>query len=168
MKKKELDKLNTNPMRHIVKDYCLKYPIDLGDQKIHDSDVIRPKNHLWADSDEIASWKMYDSKSTVYFPTYGLCGICWASGPAYKTCSECKLGKYQIVQYDKYSQTIAKKLGKHHETAKANRKQNWLRTCEAHFDMQIHCIKIEAKHKMWKKGREHSLKTIPTSWKTMS
>jgi hypothetical protein len=34
-------------------------------------------------------------------------------------------GEYQIIQYGNYildSQTIAKKLGKHYETAKANRK----------------------------------------------
>jgi hypothetical protein len=37
-------------------------------------------------------------------------------------------------------------LGKHHETAKSNRKQNWLRTSGARFDMQILEIKIEANH----------------------
>jgi hypothetical protein len=102
MNKKELDKLNKKQVRYIVKDYFLKYPSNLGDHYIHESNVVRLKNRPWADSDEITSWKKHNSKSTVYFPAHGLCRICWASGPAYKTCSECKLGEYQIVHYDKY------------------------------------------------------------------
>jgi hypothetical protein len=45
------------------------------------------------------------------------------------------------------SQTIAKKLGKTHTTAKANRKQKWLRTTCLYFDMQNLRTRIEIKYK---------------------
>jgi hypothetical protein len=55
-------------------------------------------------------------------------------------CDGCGSGENQVVQYGNYildSQTIAKMLGKHHETAKANHKQKWLRTTGIRFDMQL-------------------------------
>jgi hypothetical protein len=42
-------RLNTNPMRYIVKGYCLKYPNDPRDQNIKDEDVVHPANHKWKD-----------------------------------------------------------------------------------------------------------------------
>jgi hypothetical protein len=76
---------------YIVKDYVLKDPYDFeGDQVILESDKVRPQNYLWEDRDERMSWMGDpDRKSNIHFPTYGTCGHCWASAPAYKVCIEC-------------------------------------------------------------------------------
>jgi hypothetical protein len=46
-----------------------------------------------------------------------------------------------------YSCTIAEKLGKHHTTVMAGRKQKWLRTTCNRFDIQMIRRRIETKHK---------------------
>ncbi len=59
------------------------------------------------------------------------------------------LEKNQVVQYGNYildSQTIAKKLGKHHKIAKTSHKQNWLRTRGAHFNYNNFCMMLTRKH----------------------
>jgi hypothetical protein len=133
--------LNTNPRGCIVRDYCSKYPTtDPGDQDINEENVVRPQKHKWADKEDITrSWRLdANRKSSAVFLTYRTCGTCWTSGPVcYKKCSRCDLEEYQAVQCNNYildSQTIAKKLGKHHKIAKTSHKQNWLRTCGAHFN----------------------------------
>jgi hypothetical protein len=71
-----MDSRNPNRMQYIVKDYCKKYPNDPGDQDINERDVVRPRNHLWADQEEISSWRKFiDRKSNIYIPTYGLCSV---------------------------------------------------------------------------------------------
>jgi hypothetical protein len=57
--------------------------------------------------------------------------------------SDCSIWQLHILN----SQTIAGTLIKHHETAKANRKQRWLRTTRLCFDMQLLRMRIESKHK---------------------
>jgi hypothetical protein len=62
----------------------------------------------------------------------------------------CGTGEYKNVQYGNYTfdcQTIAEKLGKHHTTAMAGRKQKWLRTTGNRFDIQMIRGRIETKHK---------------------
>ena len=122
---------NTNPMRYIVKGYCLKYPNDPGDQNIKDEDFVRPPNHKWTDQGD-ENYKLATTKSVVGLPMYGTCGMCTASGPAYKQCIFCTIGDYQTLYLGKYildSQTFAKIFGASHETAKANCTQNWIGTC---------------------------------------
>ncbi len=41
-----------NRVKYFVEDYCKKYPDDRGDQRIHAEDVVRPRNHKWADEAE--------------------------------------------------------------------------------------------------------------------
>jgi hypothetical protein len=72
--KQEKDSRNPNGMRYIVKDYCKKYPTRMRDQDINESNVVQPRNHLWADQEEISSWRTgIGRKSNTYLPTYGLC-----------------------------------------------------------------------------------------------
>jgi hypothetical protein len=147
------EKGNTNPMRYIVKGYCKKYPNDPGDQDIHEEDVARPSNHKWAEKGN-HNWKVV---STVRIPTYGTCGICWNSGPAYKMCKECSLGEYQVVVYNNYildSQKIAELLGKQHETAKANRLQHWIRTRPLNWSYDLMQPMLLNKHKNIEDKRE--------------
>ena len=62
----------------------------------------------------------------------------------------CGTGEYKTVQYGDYTfdcQTIAEKLGKHHTTAMAGRKQKWLRTTGNRFDIQMIRRRIEMKDK---------------------
>jgi hypothetical protein len=105
-----------------------KYPDDPGDQPINDDDVVLPANHLWANHEESQTWrKTITRKSNTYCTTYGLCCNCYTSGPNNMGCLDgCTTGEYKTIQYGDYTfdcQTIAEKLGKHHTTAMAGRKQ---------------------------------------------
>jgi hypothetical protein len=82
----------------------------------------------WADFEENKKWI---NMSSLGLPTYGACEFCWASEPTYKKCTNCTLDEYQVVYRKNFildSQTLAKKMGKPHETAKVNHTQNWIRT----------------------------------------
>ena len=62
----------------------------------------------------------------------------------------CGTGEYKTVQYGHYTfdfQTIAEKLGKHHTTVMAGRKQKWLRTTGNRFDIPMIRGRIKTKHK---------------------
>jgi hypothetical protein len=127
----DLDNFERKPTRYIIKDYCKKYPNNPGDQNIHDDDVVRPLNKKWSDSTESERCRpQLKRKSCVGLRTYGNCGSCWASGPAYKSCITCVCDEYRCVTSFGYvldSQTLAQKLGTNHEIAIANWKQNWTR-----------------------------------------
>ena len=105
------------------------------DLMLHETNVVRPRNHLWADENERRSWVTIPIGIYCIFPTYGTCDYCWASGPVFQKCIECKrenttneYGKQygynylvcgrQSIVLD--SQTIAAKLGRRHKPAKAN------------------------------------------------
>jgi hypothetical protein len=69
----------------------------------------------------------------------------------------CITGEYKAVQYGNYTfdcQTIAEKLGKHHTTAMAGRKQKWRRTTCYWFDIQMIRGRIKTKHKDIKDATE--------------
>jgi hypothetical protein len=38
--------------KYFVEDYCKNYPDDQGNQRIYPEDVVRPRNHKWADQTE--------------------------------------------------------------------------------------------------------------------
>jgi hypothetical protein len=90
-----VNNMNPNPMRYIIRDYCLKYPTDPRDQDIHEADVVRPPNHLWETIDE--SRIQAGKKSIVGILTYGTCYSCSASGPAYKNCIACMINTFLIL-----------------------------------------------------------------------
>jgi hypothetical protein len=154
---------------YIVKDYHLNYPTDYkGEQMIHELDVVWPQNHLWVDRDERISWIAdLEKRSDIYFPTYGRCDNCWASGPAYKLFIECKdepdeygdQYSYQMIACRKEtlildSQTIAEKSGRPHETAKANRMIQIVAATWHDFNSFGLHRQIEAKHKHIKDDEE--------------
>jgi hypothetical protein len=155
---------NPNPMRYIVRDYCRKYPDDPGDEDIHDEDVVRPPNHKWATREEMRTVKF---KSIVGFNTYGTCGVCWSSGPVFKTCIQCDNDKYQIVSHGKYdmdSQTIAILLNKRHEIAKANRTQNWTRTSTLRFHNKSLGIMLDNKYNYIEDDEERRKTVAKVYW----
>jgi hypothetical protein len=80
--KQNHDRRNGNRKLYIVENYCRKYPDDPGDHPINGDDVVRPKNHLWANHAESQTWgKAKDRKSNTHSTTYRLCCNCYTSGP---------------------------------------------------------------------------------------
>jgi hypothetical protein len=98
-----------------------------------------------------------DRKSNI--PIYGTCRNCWASGPAFKECIECKDEPDMYGDQCQYlvitcgmesliinSQRMAEKLGKPHETAKANRIIHVVGYDGHDFNFYALRRQIEAKH----------------------
>jgi hypothetical protein len=118
------------------------------------------------------TWWRLDAnrKSGVALPTYGTYGTCWASGPAYKKCIPCDSDEYRAVSRNNYildSQTIAEKLGKNHETAKANCKQNWHRMCGARFSYENLRMMLARKHKHIQDAEERERMISQELWEFM-
>jgi hypothetical protein len=102
------------------------YTVDQQGQNIRDKDIVRPKNHNWAQngSGEIHEW---EKKSSGTCPTNGTCSLCWKAGPAGKKCT-CTHGKYLILFYGLNtldSITVADIIGQDLEVARADRMKNW-------------------------------------------
>jgi hypothetical protein len=137
-----------NRVKYFVEDYCKKYPDDRGDQRIHAEDVVRPRNHKWADEAEQSKWtssfwcgsEMNNDMMIKYerrAPTYGTCAECWASGPSYQPCEECDRGPYMPLDITGHiidSQTVAEKMKKPHHTARAGLTYIETRTETMKFD----------------------------------
>ena len=89
-------------------------------------------------------------KSVVGLLTYDTCDMCTASGPAYNHCIFCTSGQYQTLHAGKYildSQTVAKRFGASHLSAKANCRHNWIRTIGFNLsDNNLHLM-CEKKYK---------------------
>jgi hypothetical protein len=51
------DHSSSNRAKYFVEDYCKKYPNDRGNAIIYPEDVVRPRNHKWADQTEQLSWQ---------------------------------------------------------------------------------------------------------------
>jgi hypothetical protein len=116
--------------KYFVEDYCKNYPDYQGNERIYPEDVVRPRNHKWADQTEQMSWQLSCEEETeqrhIYYvrraPTYGTCNGCWATGPSYQPCQECDNGHYTPLALKGYildSQTVGKKMKKQHHTARA-------------------------------------------------
>ena len=109
------------PPMYIVTDYCQKYPDDTGDERIHPEDVVRPRNHKWANIEEQRKWMHDNSISKAKVSTYGTCTNCWASG------CPCDMGSYKPLDLRGWiidSQTFGKKWNKPHHIARAGLMQN--------------------------------------------
>jgi hypothetical protein len=159
--KQNHDRRNGNRKLYIVEHYCRKYPDDPGDQPLNDDDVVRPTNHLWANHEESQTWRnAITRKSITHSTTYGLCCNCYTSGPINMGCLDgCGTGEYKTVQCGNYTfdcQTIAEKLGKHHATAMAGRKQKWLRTtCNHSNDSRKNRNETQGHQRCNRKERDH-------------
>jgi hypothetical protein len=125
--------------KYFVEDYCKNYPDDQGNERIYPEDVVRPRNHKWADQTEQMSWQLSCEEETeqhhIYYvrraPTYGTCNKCWATGPSYQPCQECDNGHYTPLALKGYildSQTVGKKMEKPHHTASAGLTYNTIHT----------------------------------------
>jgi hypothetical protein len=125
--------------KYFVEDYCKNYPDDRGNKRIYPGDVVRPRNHKWADQMEQMSWQSSCEEETeqrsIYYvrraPTYGTCNGCWATGPTYQPCQECDHGHYTPLVLKGYildSQTVGKKMKKPHHTARAGLTYNMICT----------------------------------------
>jgi hypothetical protein len=86
------DDPDNDRVKYSVEYYCKKYPDDQGNQRIYAKDVVRPRNHKWADQAEQSKWRSsyclkteLNNDNGIYYkrraPTYGTCAECWASGP---------------------------------------------------------------------------------------
>jgi hypothetical protein len=51
------DHSGSNQVKYFVEDYYKKYPDDRGNTRIYPEDVVRPRNHKWADQAEQLSWQ---------------------------------------------------------------------------------------------------------------
>jgi hypothetical protein len=88
----------------------------------------------------------------VYLPTYGLCGYCWTSGPAYKRCSECgyyleNIRSFNMVTTFSILKQLPKSWASTMKLQKQIANQKWLRTTGMRFDMQFLRMRIESEHK---------------------
>jgi hypothetical protein len=130
---------------YFVEDYWKNYPDDRGNERIYPEDVVRPRNHEWADQMEQISWQSSCEEETeqrsIYYvrqaPTYGTCNGCWATGPSYQPCQECDNGHYTPLALKGYildSQTVGKKMKKPYHTARAGLTYNTIRTDTMKFD----------------------------------
>ena len=126
----------TWPPMYIVTDYCEKYPDDPGNETIHPEDVVRPRNHKWANIEEQRKWMSDNSVSKAKVPTYGTCGNCWASGPNYQPC-RCDMGSFKPLELRGWiidSQTFSEKWDKKHYDARAGLTQNYATIDTMKFD----------------------------------
>jgi hypothetical protein len=139
------DHSGSNRPKNFVQDYCKKYPDDQGNARIYPEDVVRPRNHKWADQTEQLSWQLSyeeeDDQCSIYYyrraPTYGTCNGCWATGPSYQPCQECDKGEYMPLELQGYildSQRVGKKMTKPHHTARAGLTYNAIRTDTMKFN----------------------------------
>ena len=115
--------------------------------KIRDEDVIRPYNYKYTHGTE--EQKAWRKTRDVAIPTYGICAVCYSSGPAFKRCKFCGHEKYRTLVRGKAildSQTIGQRFNKPHETAQASEKQHWIRmdTVNLGYDR----LKILAEYKL--------------------
>jgi hypothetical protein len=115
-----------NPFMFVVRDYKNKYPLGDRNGPICDEDVVRPRNHKWADEEEQEEWRTDNYLSTNAVATYGTCAVCWASGPNYFNCSgpNCieRHVPFKPLRFGPYildSQTFSEKMKKPHRTAAA-------------------------------------------------
>jgi hypothetical protein len=131
--------------KYFVEDYCKNYPDDQGNEIIHPEDVVRPRNHKWADQMEQMSRQLSCEEGTeqrcIYYrrraPTYGTCNGCWATGPSYQPCQECDNSHYMPLKLEGYildSQRVGEKMKKPHHTARAGLTYNMIRTDTMKFD----------------------------------
>jgi len=111
------------------------YTSDQEGQLIRESDVVRANNGRFYTREEQTTFKY---KSTAKCPTYGNCNECCASGPAGMYCQICNKRDcvYQIVLLETFplggkyidAEFLSHFLQCEHTMARADRKQNWLRT----------------------------------------
>ena len=121
------------------------YTPDQEGQDIRDEDVVRPRNHMWARGDEIATWRALSDDRC---PTYGSCVKCFKSGPYGRLCNNCntdnvtlnktgshyvilmkeheKCGRVQRVVLDSITLSQICRAGQ--EIVRADREVRWLRT----------------------------------------
>jgi hypothetical protein len=133
-----------NPVKYVVSDYCKKYPDDQGNQRIHAEDVVRSRNHKWANLAEQPTWSLniwIQSKnfSEAGAPTYGTCAECWGSVSSYQPCQECGKGLYMHLELRGYiidSQMVGEKMEKPHHTARAGLAYNKARTDTMRFNCE--------------------------------
>jgi hypothetical protein len=118
------------------------YTLDQEGQDIRDEDVVRPRNHLWARTDEIKTMKVLSADRC---PTYGSCVRCFRSGPYGRLCSNCnednvtlqKNGLHYVILMKRSERgatavldsiTLSMIFRAGHETARADREIRWLKT----------------------------------------
>jgi hypothetical protein len=151
--------------KYFVEDYCKNYPDDRGNERIYPEDVVRPRNHKWADQMEQISWQSSCEEETeprsIFYvsqaPTYGTCNGCWATGPSYQPCQECAHnGHYMPLALKGYildSQTVGKKMKKPHHTARAGLTYNMIRTDTMKFDCKAVNVQLlqdfNVEHPFW-------------------
>jgi hypothetical protein len=139
------DHSGNNRAKHFVEDCCKNYPNDRGNRRIYPEDVVRPRNHKWADQTEQLSWQSsYEGEEDQYIiyynrraPTYGTCNRCWATGPSYQPCQECDNSQYMTLELKGCildSQRVGKKLKKPHHTSRAGLTYNTICTDAMKFD----------------------------------
>jgi hypothetical protein len=149
------------PVRYDVQDYCKKYPDDQGDQDISDEDVVRPRNLKWVDREDQHEWRWDKHISTNCMPTYGRCALCWASGPSYETCVECKKGVYKPLLmkggYILDSPTFSEKKKMHHQVARAGHTHIKERMDSTTFD---HNDILQVLYDMFSRDRSRTIKRI--------
>jgi hypothetical protein len=118
-----------------------RYTSDQEGQDIRDEHVVRPRNHLWARTDEIKTFKVLSADRC---PTYGSCVRCFRSGPYGRLCSNCnednvtlqKDGLHYAILMKRSkcgdavldSITLSRICQAGHETARADREIRWLKT----------------------------------------
>jgi hypothetical protein len=133
------DHSGSNRAKCFVEDYCKNYPNDRGNAIIYPEDMVRQRNHKWADQTEQLSWQSSyeeeDDQCNIYYyrraPTYGTCNRCWETGLSYQPCQECDKGEYMPLELQGYildSQRVGKKMMKPHHTARAGLTYNTICT----------------------------------------
>jgi hypothetical protein len=147
-----------------VEDYCKNYSNDQGNERIYPEDVVRPRNHKWADQMEQMSWQLSceeeDEQRCIYYvrqaPTYETCNGCWATGPSYQPCQECDSGNYTPLALKSCildSQRFGKKMKKPHHTARAGLTYNTICTDTMKFNRKAVKAQLlqdsNVKHLFW-------------------
>jgi len=131
------------------------YTEDQRGQPIKEEDVCQPSNGRYTEGDYFVNpygkqWK--DISSMFRCPTYGSCTMCYKCGPVGKICSTCqgrdgyvilKVNRHKIVD----AEHLATALGRGKETARADRKVQWVRQPEQGMSREALRIKFGLRQK---------------------
>jgi len=137
------------PLKYIIRNF--NPDEEDGPRLINDEEVVKSTNgkfYTWAEC------KRFRTKSTGHCPTYGNCIRCLKSGPVNKHCNECER-QYEVGYKVMYlpngtiidAEYLSSIVGKNHETALANRTQDWIRTPSGNLslDLTLH-VRLHEKH----------------------
>jgi hypothetical protein len=148
-RKQEAEKLKFLPIMWVKKKKLNgKVPVSKRDSKGHlyivaeyddtmkgrvipDNQVVRAKNRRWFTQNKVNNFEL---KSTPCCPTYGVCKVCFSSGPVHMLCQKCKTKghRYYLLRMNGVcgkildAEWILGFFGTSHVDVRADKTQNWL------------------------------------------